>query len=1107
MKLPKVVALSLTVTGGASAAHAQGTLANLANSLGGTIYPLFFGDTFFKGPDYRVEVFTYDAAKPGGFGAQLGGLTSIGSNGRFNAGDNVAVPNVNPGDTAQLIVRAWNQLQSGANSYDDASQHYVTAPFRTGILGGLPPGSPSPIPLLPGNFATGLPDGFNGALSLAPATPFGVFASLANNAGDRVFYAFAQDGVTPLTGDRFKIEVFSFDAGKAGGFGSQLGTAVSPASNGRFNAGNDVRVYGANPGQTTQLIVRAWDTTTGATYDTATARGTSLNFVSTALGGDPDGEGPLLPLPGTSMTSGLPNGFQGFKITSPTYGPSVGLIGRLDNLATDGRLIPIYNVDGTSPITGNGFKVEIFTYNPDRPGGFGTQLGTTMNPNSAGRFGVGQFAQVPGTIAGQSATLVVRAWDVSTGSTFDNAKIKGVSQNFMTGILGGDPDGSGPLQVINPTGMTTGTATGFQSFSLYSPPDIGLIGELSNKAGDRIVPVFGPDGTTILTGSRYKVEVFTYDSLKTGGFDQKVGVTSTFDTQGAFNSGVGFEVPSSAAGQVSRLIVRAWDTTTGLSYDQAKVKGTSQPFLTGILGGDPDGPGPRQRIDPTGMTTGTATGFQSFSLNAPPVPPGPGTIALLSNTVDGQVVPIFEPDGVTKLVGSKFKVEVYTYDSIQPGGFGVKLGVTTRFDSTGAFYSGTEVEVPGTTAGKTSMLVVRAWDTTTGLTYNAARVRGQSVPFTTDILGGDPDGSGPLKPIASKGMTTGTASGFQSFSLYLPPGPGSIALLSNSVGNQVVPVFETDGLTQLAGSRYKVEVFTYDGLKAGGFGTQLGETTTFGVDGQFNAGSDITVPNSLAGQTATLIVRAWDSTTGDTYGAATKRGASQPFVSDILGGDPDGSGPLGNVAAKGMASGKADGFRSFQIASTPPPPPDGTGKFGVIATLSNNNGNTVIPLYYADGSAITSANPDILVEVFVYNENVQGGFGTRLGGTVSIGARGRFNAGSNVLLPNGGGPGETAKLIVRAWDKTTGATYDSAGIKGNSGPFRSDILGGDPDGDGPLLPITGKTLASGANDGFRGFAIGFTAIPEPGTVTLGAVGGVALLAGLRGRREKVHDAR
>lgn len=178
---------------------------------------------------------------------------------------------------------------------------------------------------------------------------------------------------------------------------------------------------------------------------------------------------------------------------------------------------------------------------------------------------------------------------------------------------------------------------------------------------------------------------------------------------------------------------------------------------------------------------------------------------------------------------------------------------------------------------------------------------------------------------------------------------------------------------------------------------------------------------------------------------------------------------------------------------------------GTIATLSNNNGATIYPLLDEFGAPIVTAQPNIKIEVFTY---VPGGFpgespgfGIQLGSATSIGAKGRFNAGANAVVP-GAAPGTRVQLIVRSWDATTASSYDGAMLKGYSAPFWSDVLGGDPDGDGPLLPITGKTLANGGADGFQPFRV-WVAIPEPSTAGLACLGLAGLVAAGWVRRRTV----
>lgn len=162
------------------------------------------------------------------------------------------------------------------------------------------------------------------------------------------------------------------------------------------------------------------------------------------------------------------------------------------------------------------------------------------------------------------------------------------------------------------------------------------------------------------------------------------------------------------------------------------------------------------------------------------------------------------------------------------------------------------------------------------------------------------------------------------------------------------------------------------------------------------------------------------------------------------------------------------------------------------ATLANNIGAVISALTIPGGGI--AAGADYKVEVYTYNAANAGGFGTLLGsGAVSPGATGRFNAGTGAEIP-GFAPGTTATLIVRAWDVRSGATYDAAQIKGSSASFVTGTLGGDPDGAGPLLPITPVGMVTGAANGFQAFALGgTTVIPEPTTIALGALGAAVLL--------------
>lgn len=156
--------------------------------------------------------------------------------------------------------------------------------------------------------------------------------------------------------------------------------------------------------------------------------------------------------------------------------------------------------------------------------------------------------------------------------------------------------------------------------------------------------------------------------------------------------------------------------------------------------------------------------------------------------------------------------------------------------------------------------------------------------------------------------------------------------------------------------------------------------------------------------------------------------------------------------------------------------------------LSNNVGAKIFPIFAPDGTTILSgAN----YSIGVYKAGTTDLLGT---GIVNASATGRFNAGTGAAIP-GVAAGAKASLVVRAWDNRTGASWDTATIKGESAAFSTGTLGGDPDGDGPLLPITPIGMVVEGVGGFTSFSLsgGTTVIPEPTTIALGAIGAAALL--------------
>lgn len=94
-------------------------------------------------------------------------------------------------------------------------------------------------------------------------------------------------------------------------------------------------------------------------------------------------------------------------------------------------------------------------------------------------------------------------------------------------------------------------------------------------------------------------------------------------------------------------------------------------------------------------------------------------------------------------------------------------------------------------------------------------------------------------------------------------------------------------------------------------------------------------------------------------------------------------------------------------------------------------------------------------------------------GTGSVAANGLFSLGTLAIASVA--PGGTATFVVRAWDNTTGATYDAALTRGESAAFTAALGGvGSP----PSPPGSFANMSS--------FAM--TVIPEPSVIMLGLAG-------------------
>jgi hypothetical protein len=155
--------------------------------------------------------------------------------------------------------------------------------------------------------------------------------------------------------------------------------------------------------------------------------------------------------------------------------------------------------------------------------------------------------------------------------------------------------------------------------------------------------------------------------------------------------------------------------------------------------------------------------------------------------------------------------------------------------------------------------------------------------------------------------------------------------------------------------------------------------------------------------------------------------------------------------------------------------------------IASNAGATIYPVLLPDG--VTKAvGANYSVEVFVTNTDPA----NKIGATMILGATGRFSLSGSQIVP-GVAPGATATLVARAWDNTTGGTYDQSTLRGITS-FKTAALGGDVDGDPSTPPATAPSMVTGKADGFQNILLQNLAIvPEPSTIALGALGVAALL--------------
>ncbi len=134
-------------------------------------------------------------------------------------------------------------------------------------------------------------------------------------------------------------------------------------------------------------------------------------------------------------------------------------------------------------------------------------------------------------------------------------------------------------------------------------------------------------------------------------------------------------------------------------------------------------------------------------------------------------------------------------------------------------------------------------------------------------------------------------------------------LVQNNNGGTIIPIFNVDGTTKLAGGNFKIGVYVNNG---GSLGAQVGSFVSPGANFRFSGGQQ-DVPGSVAGGTVSLFVLYWDTTTGADYASAGVRAISDPFLSPILGGDVDNDPNTPALTAASMAL----NFKSFPTSPEP----------------------------------------------------------------------------------------------------------------------------------------------------------------------------------------------
>ena len=434
----------------------------------------------------------------------------------------LTVPGVAAGGSATITVRAWD-VGAGA-SYavaEGAGFGFGSSTFSVTGLGG---GVTAPPAL----------DNFKG-IRLAGRTVVSGGTFNAKNSSTLSPLLTPEGSKLPVANGR--VEVVYND--------TVLNTAEKTLEvDGVFSLGV-LTVPGVAAGGNATITVRAWDTRAGATYALAQAAGSgfgSSTFSVVGLGG------------GLTAPPAMEN-FKGIRLSS-----GIIAVAGTFNAKNSATASPLLAADGSKLTVANG-RFEIL---------FGDLLLSMLNDrlDVDGVFSDGVLG-VPGVLAGGTAAITVRAWDIGAGATYALAQAAGFGFGSATFDVVGLGGGLTPPPAMD----------NFKGIRLAPRPVAGG-GSFNAKNSATASPLLAADGSK-LTVANGRFEILFGDTLLST-------AKNTLAADGVFAAGV-LSVPGVPAGGTAAITVRAWDIGAGATYALAQAAGTgfaSATFDVVGLGGD-----------------------------------------------------------------------------------------------------------------------------------------------------------------------------------------------------------------------------------------------------------------------------------------------------------------------------------------------------------------------------------------------------------------------------------------------------------------------------------------------------------------------------------------